>query len=474
MPALRVPFAGKATLVLFALGAASAQVYPPVGYPTGYPQGGGIPIPGRSRTQPTPTNTKNQPMPNTRGLLKRMDDKVITLALDDDRILDFHRNSKTKFYKGGDEVKDPHFNPGDQLSIEGPVDSTGYMTAVNVYWEKAAAGSSTASAKSGDSKVPDAWAADNNTASTQSVKPAATRDPDDPGPPTLQRGSAADPKREKAAPLPEITPEQVAANTPPPSGGNPNRGLRRNADDDTPIAVPKQEDLIRRAADTAMNFTETLPNYICQEVMSRYQSESRPASWHANDVVTMELLYENGKEDYRKIAINGKAVNKKMEEMGGAWSTGEFGTILLNLFHPGTAATFHYTRDSRIAGVMAKEYDFNVTHDHSTWNVHAESQEYDPAYKGTVWIDPQTARVMRIEMQGYGFPSSFPLDDVETSTDYEYTRLGDAHQYLLPVHAETLSCQRGTPYCSRNTIDFRNYRKYTGESTITFGDPTKK
>ncbi len=43
-------------------------------------------------------------------------------------------------------------------------------------------------------------------------------------------------------------------------------------------------------------------------------------------------------------------------------------------------------------------------------------------------------------------------------------------QYLLPVHAETLSCQRGTPYCSRNTIDFRNYKKYTGESTITFGD----
>src|ERR1035438_568885 len=122
MPALRVPFAGKATLVLFALGAASAQVYPPVGSPTGYPQGGGVPTLGRSRTQPTPTNTKNQPMPNTRGILKRMDDKIITLALDDDRMLDFHRNSKTKFFKGGDEVKDPHFNPGDQLSIEGPVD----------------------------------------------------------------------------------------------------------------------------------------------------------------------------------------------------------------------------------------------------------------------------------------------------------------------------------------------------------------
>src|SRR5215469_4520 len=160
MPALRVSFAGKVSFVMLALGVASAQIYPPTtypgrGYPSGYPTGG-IPIPGRTKSQPAPTDSKNQPMPNTRGLLKRMDEKIITLALDDDRMLDFHRTSKTKFFKNGDEVKDPHFNPGDQVSIEGPMDATGYMTAVNVYWEKAAA----AGAKTGDSagsKVPDAW-----------------------------------------------------------------------------------------------------------------------------------------------------------------------------------------------------------------------------------------------------------------------------------------------------------------------------
>jgi hypothetical protein len=99
------------------------------------------------------------------------------------------------------------------------------------------------------------------------------------------------------------------------------------------------------------------------------------------------------------------------------------------------------------------------------------SQEYSPAYRGSVWIDPQTARVLRIEMEAFGFPSTFPTDHVESATDYEYVRLGDAKQYLLPVHSETLSCERGTPNCSRNVIDFRNYHKYSGESTITFGDP---
>ena len=258
-------------------------------------------------------------MPNTRGMLKRMDEKIITIALDDDRMIDFHRTSKTKFFKNGDEVKDPHFNLGDQVSIEGPMDSSGYWTAVNVYWEKAAAGAS-ATAKSGDSKVPDAWADTTNGAPppTQSVKPSTQRDPDDPGPPTLQRGSAADPHREKAEPLPEITtpPHPLTAGVPPPPN-QPAPSLRRGVDEDTPINVPRQEDLIRKASDTAMNFTDTLPNYICQEVMSRYQSESRPADWRALDVVTADVIYENGKEDYRKIAINGKPINKKMEDMGG-------------------------------------------------------------------------------------------------------------------------------------------------------------
>jgi hypothetical protein len=85
-----------------------------------------------------------------------------------------------------------------------------------------------------------------------------------------------------------------------------------------------------------------------------------------------------------------------------------------------------------------------------------------------VWIATTNGRVLRIEMQARSIPSEFPLDTVETVADYEYVRIGGIQQFLLPVHSETLSCQRGTNYCSRNVIDFRNYKKYSGEATITF------
>jgi hypothetical protein len=533
---------------------AGAQVYPggypPGGYPGGgypypgggYPGGGGtgIPIPGRRPNSGQPKADPNQPFPNFRGKLKHMDDKTITLALGDDRVMDFRRTSKTKFFKNGDEIKTPQFAAGDQISIEGPEQADGSMTAVNVYWEKAGATPTATAGTTGSPQhspdkdkadgVPDTWAKDAPSTAPAQSQSSANADPDrpvlkrapsaesappagsapsgapapsaapaaaqpqtaavdtpapaDPDRPVLRRGKPADQSREQSGPVPyQANPPATPPLGPEPSerpvatasaSGNPPVLRRANDDDAAPIVnrpIDETDQLIRRATDAALDFTESLPAYVCQEMMSRYQSETRPARFNALDVLTMNLVYENGKEDYRDLAINGKRSDKTLQESGGAWSTGEFGTVLIDLFAPATGANFQFQRESRIGGVPAKLYDFDVKRENSHWDVHAMSQTYSPAYKGSVWIDPQTARVLRIEMEAYNIPAAFPLDTVESATDYQYVRLGDAKQHLLPVHAENLSCQRGTPYCSKIVIDFRNYHKYQGESTITFGQP---
>jgi hypothetical protein len=508
--------------MLLWLGLAGAQVFPPGGgypgggypgggYPGGgYPGGGGsgIPIPGRNRG-PKAQKTDGQPLPNFRGTLKRLDDKSIAIELGDNRVLDFKRTGKTKFFKNGDEVKNPKFNLGDQVSVEGPEDATGTMIAVNVYWEKAGGEATTARSPEKDKAegTPDTWKDD----------PAPRKAGDDPDRPVLRRSPAASQPAEKeketaeapqaAAPASAPAPQASAERTPPPSRDDDDPGrpvLRRGgpAGERKPIpAAPPErpvesasvrrpsapvaeeeripvvrrgagDDLIRQATDAALEFTEALPAYVCQEMVTRYQGDGKPVRWSPIDVVTMNVVYENGKEDYRDVQVNGKP-RKSLEETGGAWSTGEFGTVLIDLFSPATAADFVFQRESRVNGISAKLYDFSVDREHSHWSIHMGSQSFDPPYKGSVWIDPKTARVMRIEMQAYGFPASFPTDHAESATDYQYIRLGDAKQYLLPVHAETLTCQRGSEYCSKNAIDFRNYHKYTGESSITFEAPKK-
>jgi hypothetical protein len=121
-----------------------------------------------------------------------------------------------------------------------------------------------------------------------------------------------------------------------------------------------------------------------------------------------------------------------------------------------------------IADVEASVYDFKVELQRSGWQIRVGGQDLRPAYSGSVWIDGKTAEVRRVEMQADNIPVSFPFDSVETSVDYDRVMLA-GKTFFLPIHSENLACQRGTTVCSKNTIDFRNYHRFAGDSTIEFG-----
>jgi hypothetical protein len=258
-----------------------------------------------------------------------------------------------------------------------------------------------------------------------------------------------------------ITPERPPGAPP----AEPVRVPREMVERQHRVSDDPRQAFIEQARDEADNFLTGLPNYICQENTTRYQSEGR--EWHAIDVVSVELVYEGGKESYRNVQINGKATKKPIEETG-AWSTGEFGSVLADLFSPATAAKFKYMRDSSSAGIPASVYDFEVDRQHSHWHVQIAAQSIFPSYKGSIWLDKKTARVLRIEMQATHIPAEFPEDAVESAVDYGYVSLAANEKFFLPLHAEVLSCHRGSSVCDKNTIDFRNYHKFTGESTIIF------
>jgi len=224
------------------------------------------------------------------------------------------------------------------------------------------------------------------------------------------------------------------------------------------------ETLIERARDAAFEFSQKLPNFICQEVMSRFTQRGREPEMSL-DVVSADIIYDDGHETYRNVKINDRPTDRGMQEIGGAWSTGEFASTLLELFHPDTRAQFRSGGASSISGFSAQVYDFEVRSENSHWIVQSGSQTVTPAYGGSVWIDPQTARVLRIEMQARNMPSDFPTDTVESAVDYSYVSIAGT-SFLLPVRAESLGCERGTSECRHNTIDFRNYHEFKSEIKI--------
>jgi hypothetical protein len=229
-------------------------------------------------------------------------------------------------------------------------------------------------------------------------------------------------------------------------------------------SLSPSESLIERARDAAFEFSEKLPNFICEEFMSRNNQRGRGDETPL-DIVSAEIIYENGHETYRNVKINDRPTDTNIEQIGGSWSTGEFATTLLDLFHPDTDAHFQSGGASAIAGLAAQVFDFEVRREKSSWMLHVGSQTITPAYGGSVWVDPKTARVLRIEMEARDIPTDFPMDSVESAVDYSYVTIGGT-TFLLPVHAESLGCERGTNLCSHNVIDFRNYHEYTSSIKI--------
>ena len=209
-------------------------------------------------------------------------------------------------------------------------------------------------------------------------------------PPILKRGKQPD-----LPPCPDPSPSAPAPAAPSPT---------RNS------SVP----LIEKARAAAFEFSQNLPNFICKEVMARYSQRGRDQM--PLDVVSAEIIYDQGKETYRNVKIDDRPTAASLEEISGSWSTGEFASTLLSLFAPDTNARFRSGGATTLSGVTAQIYDFDVSQANSRWTIRAEGQTLVPAYKGSVWIDPSTARVLRVEMQARNIPPEVAAAAVITSS----------------------------------------------------------
>ena len=448
----------KTTLLALLLIPAAYSQYPPGQYPPGqyppgqYPpnRGPGVPLPRRSKTTAKDQSAQVQVI---RGVVRAADAKSLEVEAEDERLITFQIAETTK---NPDKVV-----PYDKVEVDATQDDKGIFTASNIKKTGSVAPPTGQSAQPGQPGQEPAEIQIEERPTTR-LATEVKLEADDGAPPKLKRGIPPPPKNPPPPPIPEVAENAPPARPTPVETAPPERAPTPAA----PLTDP-QRTLLDRAREVSQNFLANLPNFVCQQFTTRYVSEGHVNNWHAMDVVSADVIYENHKERYDHLAINGKPMKTKAEDSG-AWSTGEFGTVLDDLFSPATAADFKYRGNRTLLRRPAMLFDYEVSHPHSHWKIQVPGQAIQPAYHGSVWIDKETARVLRIEMQAVKIPAEFPDDTTEMAIDYDFITSLGSEKYLLPVKAEVLSCQRGTNTCQRNTIEFRNYHKYSGESTITF------
>jgi hypothetical protein len=403
-----------------------------------------------------PADDPQRPPLSTEGIVRSNDGKTLVVGSADGRTFTMALTEKTAYLRDGKPLAAKAIIPGTTVQVEAARDDEDNLTAMRVELLKDAAKEAPQAAQT--QPAPEKTAVNDEPEATILQSPV-----DAPGRPVLHRGAT---RRRTSSVSADDKVDMASANK-----AAKDDGIIMEPDLAAPQAAATRkesaDDLITRTRAWVESFATSLPNYVCQQSTTRYQEQSKQQGWQPLDVITAQVVYEDGKESYRDITVGGRKTTKSMLELGGSTSTGEFATTLRSLFYPGTQATFKLFHTTRLGQSEAAVYDFKVALRNSDWQIRVGGQSLRPAYSGSVWIDKKTAEVRRLEMQADTIPTDFPLDTVEWAVDYDKVPLGTI-SFFLPIHAENLGCERGTTICMKNSVDFRNYHKFAGQSTITF------
>jgi hypothetical protein len=266
---------------------------------------------------------------------------------------------------------------------------------------------------------------------------------------------------------------------------------RRRLSPTTATLPPEAEsqELLAKARVATLAASEAMPDFIVKQQITRSRALNNTNNWTTLDRLTIAVSYRaSAGEEYKLLAVNGLPPGTEMkeggsyEQIGGTSSTGEYVSMLAALFSDVTRAEFKPVDTDTLRGKRTIVYEFEVLQKNSKLSIKATGERtVITGYRGRIWVDRETFRVLRIEEISTSIPEDFPVTAASSLIDYDWVTIND-RQYLLPSSAEiklsarlgerTYQTGNGATRVSnetiqtRNLIRFRNYQKYGAEVKI--------
>jgi hypothetical protein len=230
------------------------------------------------------------------------------------------------------------------------------------------------------------------------------------------------------------------------------------------------------AHENSLSYTGSLPDFICSEVVRRYVDPDEKGAWRLADTLVLKLTYFDRQEEYKLMTVNNRSTRLSYEQMGGAITEGEFGSMLAAIFALKSRTNRSWDHWTLLRSRPTHVYSFAIATANSDYRITSGTSVHDEervaaGQRGYIYIDASTKMVVRVSAAADGLPPDFPVRKVDLLLDYDFIDVGGRH-YLLPLHSETLL--DAPPFQHRNETDFLVYRKFSADATITFDGTVKK
>jgi VWFA-related protein len=222
----------------------------------------------------------------------------------------------------------------------------------------------------------------------------------------------------------------------------------------------------------ALFLPRKLPNVICDEERIRYQEDPLGEEVQ-KDSITAKVRYEDGKEQYTQVTINGKPAQPVTLGSTVSWSEGEFAQDLLAVFAPQSAAQFKFSKQEMLRSTPVLVFEFKVKRKNNRLRyLQAPSGVTSfPGYYGRLWIDKSNSHLIRLERKVDDVPVDFPIQRADLVIDYRDMDLADGTNFVLPEQAVNVSCPTvSSIHCWHNQLSFKHWHKFASRTRILTGE----
>ena len=219
---------------------------------------------------------------------------------------------------------------------------------------------------------------------------------------------------------------------------------------------PLSRERLASAAANGENLYSHLDSFVCREQVERYRGVLHGTVGRHLETITAKLSFSGGIESYSELTRKTDPFSD-LTELEGAWSTGEFGTLLKQTQHLLRTQDSTFEGYETIDGRAAALYSFGVDARESSWDLKVERRHYSLAFRTDVWVARETGAILKIRRRSTGVPSE-GISSVEWAITLKRFALA-GEQWLLPGSGEYsvgYSNGRGREW---NRMKFSDYRR---------------
>jgi hypothetical protein len=210
-------------------------------------------------------------------------------------------------------------------------------------------------------------------------------------------------------------------------------------------------------------YLEAMPNFVADEVTTRFEKEGTPPTWHRLDQIRTEIRFTKRRESRTNIFRDDEPWNAPYEALPGMKWGAAFAARVRAVFLSHADIAFAAQGAGILNGRAVRIYSFLAPPDSITrWYVGPELLW--PSTQGRVWLAESDFCVLQLELKSVGLASQFPLSSVYEKIVFDYVNVGAAME-ALPAQSEIIwRRQDGAEFTNQNI--YRNYRHFETASQL--------